>query len=118
MARVRSSLMPEAIARLPDHLRATGEYPAIEERAAHKRRVLLASGQTEPGPEDVGLDDEALLCWWCEEEGLPVSAHVDLDAQAREAGFPDARVLLRALAREWCYRNLAGAGSPRAPSSA
>jgi len=85
-----------------DHLRASGDYARLAERAQSKQRWLSAHGLEDPSFTDVGLDARALFEWYFEDRlGRPVPA--DLDRHSRELGLKDRAALERHVAREYCY---------------
>ena len=92
----------DALRHLPEHLRATGEYGALWERARDKERVLAADGREHPRLADAGMTEAALWRWFFEQrQGQPVPE--DLDRHARDRGFSGADALRQAVLREHCY---------------
>lgn len=81
-------------------LRASGEAPALLARAAQKREVLsAATTQTEP------LASEDLVEWYfCNVLERDPPTH--LDAWCKQHGWRDVADLLRALGREWAFRQI------------
>ncbi|EPX58891.1 hypothetical protein D187_003606 [Cystobacter fuscus DSM 2262] len=95
----------DAMRHLPDHLRATGEYGPLLERARDKERVLAANGLEHPLLADAGMTEAELWRWFFEQRrGQPVPE--DLDHHARDSGFADVDALRRAVLRERCYARL------------
>jgi hypothetical protein len=91
----------EVIRRLPDALRLGGDFGRLLDRARDKRRTLEDRGLENPSLADTGLSREELLDWYAGRLGRPIEA--DLGSQARALGFEDREMLVRALAREYCY---------------
>jgi hypothetical protein len=92
----------DSAAHLPDHLRSTGDYPRVCERAREKQRALESQGLQNPGLKDIGLTEHDLLRWYFQERlGRPVET--DIDQFARSAGFVDRHAFRRAVVREFCY---------------
>jgi hypothetical protein len=92
----------EVASRLPDHLRATGEYGRLLNRARDKQRVLDSCGLSDPALEDSGLSEAELLRWYFETRlGRPVPP--DMARHARSVGFEDQAALRRSLLREFLY---------------
>jgi hypothetical protein len=90
---------------LPDHLRSLGLYGLLVERAGRKARMLSSAGLEHPGPEEAGLDEEALWRWYFTERlGRPVPPQ--LERYARGAGFANMDELRRAALREHCFLRL------------
>jgi hypothetical protein len=99
---VETLLEPEVLRHLTNHLRLTGDYAGLLERARDKERVLTAAGLEVPRPEDAGITEDMVWSWYFEErqsQRVPAS----LDQAAREDGFTDAEALRRAALRELCY---------------
>jgi hypothetical protein len=91
----------EAIRMLPNHLRSTGEYRRLTQRAREKARAMAV---VDPAGRDTGAscDERALFQWYFVERlGRPIPA--DLDAYAREIGMRDVVALRRAVWRERVY---------------
>jgi hypothetical protein len=101
---VRNLVGDDALHRLADHLRISGDYARLRGRSEDKQRALESWGLTNPGLEDVGLDEPGLLAWYFGHLGRAVPP--DLDAYARDAGFADAHGFRRAVLREYCYLRL------------
>lgn len=102
---VETLFAPDARRHLPDHLRATGGYGPLLERARDKERVLAAHGLAQPLLADVNLTEAELWRWYFEERlRQPVPA--DLADHARGNGFSGVDALRRAVLRERCYERL------------
>lgn len=99
---IRELAAGDATGYVVDHLRASGDYMRLAERARDKQRWLSAHGLEDPSFEDVGLDADSLLTWYFDgHAGGPVPE--DLDRYSRELGLKDRTALDRLLAREYCY---------------
>jgi hypothetical protein len=101
--RLEESLTPAAASALVDELRANGDYVRLQERAQHKRDILMASG-AEGLTLDEGGPPEPALVSWIVEECLPQADDVAPEELARHLGFVDRSDLLRAARREYWYR--------------
>jgi hypothetical protein len=89
---------------LPEHLRSTGEYGRLLERASAKQRVLGEHGMESPRLSETGMTEEQLWRWYFEENlGHPVPD--DLKAYALATGFEHLDALRRAVLREWCFQD-------------
>lgn len=99
---VETLLEPDVLRHLADHLRLTGEYSDLLERARDKERVLAAAGLAVPRLEDAGITEDSLWRWYFEErQGRLVPD--SLARAARDGGFPDVDSMRRAALRELCY---------------
>ncbi|WP_163995278.1 TfuA-like protein [Pyxidicoccus caerfyrddinensis] len=99
---VETLFEPDVLRHLADHLRLTGEYAGLLERARDKERVLTAAGLATPRPEDAGITEDMLWRWYFEERQgrmMPES----LGRAARDGGFSDVDSMRRAALRELCY---------------
>lgn len=85
-----------------DHLRVTGDYSRLAERARAKQRALASRGLEDASPSDAGIDGQALLKWHFETR-LGRAVPDDIDGHCRELGLSGRQALERALAREYCY---------------
>lgn len=95
----------DALAMLPDHLRSTGEYEALLARARDKHRVLETDGFGPDRSTAADLAGHELLQWYfIERLNLPMPD--DVDARAKDLGFPDLGALQQALLRERRYVRL------------
>jgi hypothetical protein len=101
LRRVVSRLQWQAVQRLPDYLRLSGEYAELITRARSKQETLAARGLENPGLDDAGLSAEALYEWYFGTLGLPVPGSIG--RYARSAGFAAPDALMRAVVREYCY---------------
>ncbi len=87
---------------LMDELRLDGAFSHLLGRAREKQTMLTESGLSEIGIADTGLDETALLRWYRNDnDGEGPEDAGDL---ALALGFESRRDLLRALAREYCFR--------------
>lgn len=92
----------EASGYLVDHLRASGDYERLAERAISKQRRLSSRGLEDAGPDELLLEARALMTWYFEERlKRPVPA--DLNAYSRELGLKGRAALERLAAREYSY---------------
>lgn len=100
----------EQIARhhLVDHLRVTGQYGQLLERATEKARVLRELGLVTPSLADVRMSEEELWHWYFRTiRGTEVP--LDLDGFALRCGFREGKEQLRAaVLREACMRQHQG----------
>ena len=98
---------------LVDHVRMTGRYGVLLDRALDKQRTLASAGLEAPTLEDVGLTQEALVAWYFGRLGPFYPA--DPRRHAFTFGFENADALVQAVLREYCYLRLtekgAGAGA-------
>jgi hypothetical protein len=108
LAQVPSRLQWEVMRRLADHLRVTGEYTRLIQRARGKQTMLEARGLKNLGLADAGVSAEELRQWYFERLGVPVPA--SMARYARSAGFPDEDAFMRAVLREYCFVRVAGGG--------
>ncbi|MCP3058062.1 hypothetical protein LXT21_04640 [Myxococcus sp. K38C18041901] len=99
---VEALMEPEVLRHLADHLRLTGEYAVLLERARDKEQVLETAGLSRPRLEDAGITEGALWAWYFEEnQGRMVP--VQMEQAARDEGFADVASMRRAALRELCY---------------
>jgi hypothetical protein len=90
---------------LLDHLRVTGQYGALAERAGEKQRLLASYGLERPSLRDVGLAESDLWRWYFEERlGVPVPA--DLLTYVRSLDFRNVEAMRQAVLRELCFARL------------
>jgi hypothetical protein len=92
-------------ASLPQHLRLTGDYVRLQERARDKRCTLAARGLLDLEPE--GRKVERILHWYFVEQ-LGFDGVPELRAYAERAGFADDAALRRAIQGEYYYRTAGG----------
>jgi hypothetical protein len=88
---------------LVDELRISGDFARLAGRLWEKNEALAAAGLADPGIADTGLDEAALLRWYEHQNGGATAA--DAGELAMTLGFESPRDLLRALAREYCFRH-------------
>jgi hypothetical protein len=84
---------------LLEELRLDGAFTELLARARDKHGVLSDAGLADAGIGDTGLDESTLVAWYREHAGM--AGPVDL---AVSLGFQTRADLLRALAREYCFR--------------
>ena len=85
-----------------DHLRVSGDYPRLVERARQKMAVLNAQAMEDPTLADAGLEASELLRWYFEDRlARPVPA--DLAAYCEALGFGSRTAFLRAVLREFWF---------------
>ncbi|HYT12581.1 MAG TPA: TfuA-like protein [Candidatus Nitrosopolaris sp.] len=92
----------EAMGYYLDHLRASGEYPRLIERAERKRATLAEIGMEDPTLADAGLERNELLEWYFEDH-LGRTIPADLDEYTRALGFDSWESFERSLLREYCF---------------
>ncbi|TMB94772.1 MAG: hypothetical protein E6J40_13375 [Chloroflexi bacterium] len=85
-----------------DHLRVSGEYPKLVERADLKRTTLAEIGLEDPTLADAGLETEELLKWYFEDQ-LGRSIPTGLRDHTRALGFDSLESFQRSLLREYCF---------------
>lgn len=85
-----------------DHLRVSGEYPKLVERAELKRATLAEIGLDNPTLADAGLDRDELLRWYFQEQ-LGRSIPADLTDYVRALGFEGRESFQLSLLREYCF---------------
>ncbi|CAN5925584.1 hypothetical protein BH11MYX4_BH11MYX4_06420 [soil metagenome] len=91
----------DALHMLPNHLRSTGEYRLLAQRAREKQRAVA---HVDPSGTDNGAScDERELFHWYFVERLRRPQPTDLDGYARALGMRDAVALRRAVWRERVY---------------
>jgi hypothetical protein len=91
----------EALHMLPNHLRSTGEYRLLTQRAREKERAVAV---VDPAGRDNGAScDERELFRWYFVERLGRTPPRDLDVYARALGLRDVVALRRAVWRERVY---------------
>jgi len=83
------------------HLRLTGEYRALYDRARDKQSRLEAVGRWDARLENVGLTEEALFRWYF--QGLHSPLETNLPQYASRLGYEDVNDFARAVLREYCY---------------
>jgi hypothetical protein len=87
---------------LLSHLRASGRYGELLERARDKSRRLEARGLASPSLADLNVSEEQLWDWYFVRR-LGRAQPSDLDTFARAAGFSGTGELRRAALRELAY---------------
>ena len=92
-----------------DELRLRNDFARFAERARSKQELLEAQGLDHPRVDGAHLPPAAALRPWYFEQRLSRPLPDDIDAAARELGFPDRADLDRALRREWLYCKGGGA---------
>jgi hypothetical protein len=114
IGRTRSAIERDVIRRLPDHLRVSGRWPALVQRARAKQAALESRGLHNPGLEDASLTREELLARHFTRLGRAVPENLELEAMGR--GFAHEDAFVRALLREACYENLMREAESRQPA--
>ncbi len=85
-----------------DHLRVSGDYPRLVERARKKLALLSEQAMEDPTLADAGLEARELIRWHFEDRlERPVPA--DLAAYCDALGFGSRAAFQRALLREFCF---------------
>jgi hypothetical protein len=87
---------------LLDELRLDGAFTHLLGRAREKQAKLAETGLADAGVGDTSLDEAALLHWYRNDSGS--EGPEDPADLALALGFENRRDLLRALAREYCFR--------------
>ena len=87
---------------LLDELRLDGAFTHLLGRAREKQAKLAETGLADAGVGDTSLDEAALLRWYRNDSGS--EGPEDPADLALALGFENRRDLLRALAREYCFR--------------
>jgi hypothetical protein len=91
----------QALRQLPDHLRSTGAYRQLTQRAREKERAVAV---VDPAGRDNGSScDEVELFRWYFLEHLGRKLPSDLDGYARQLGMSDLVAFRRAVWRERTY---------------
>ncbi len=85
-----------------DHLRVSGDYPRLVERARQKLAVLNAQAIEDATLADTGLKARELLRWYFEDR-LARPVPDDLAAYCDALGFGSRAAFQQALAREFCF---------------
>jgi hypothetical protein len=88
---------------LADELAVADVRIHLQARADEKHAVLAARGVEQPTPTEIGLSEVELIAWFVAESGRRPAA-AEPGEIARQLGFLDKDDLLRAAAREYCYR--------------
>jgi hypothetical protein len=88
---------------MPDHLRVTGEYLPLLNRAKEKQKKLLQLGLEEPDLAYAGLERERLVAWYFQEH-LSVDKPEDIGDYADELGCSEDD-FLRMVLREYFFLN-------------
>ena len=99
-----------ALDALADHLRVTGQWPSLVERARRKQDVLAAAGLDNPGVGDTGCSLLELCCAHARRIAAQApDGDRDISSFAISLGFGSAGDLARALAREHLFIRMAEA---------
>jgi hypothetical protein len=90
--------------RMQDHLRVSGAYRQLRNRALDKRCILDEAGWENPTLEKAGVSTDELLRWYFRRHGpfLPP----DPKHYTRVLGFEHVETFLLAILREFCYVRL------------
>jgi hypothetical protein len=86
------------------HLRASGAYPRLIQRARDKQQTLRASGREDTQPLDLGLIPTQLVAWYFKRLGRPIPD--DIDACVRDLGLDRREAFYRLIAREYVYSSV------------
>lgn len=86
------------------HLRASGAYAKLLERACDKQQTLRASGCEDSEPLDLGLLPTQLVAWYFKRLGRPIPD--DIDACVRDLGLDGREAFYRLIAREYVYSSI------------
>ncbi len=89
---------------LVDHLRLTGRYVGLLERARDKQVRLASIGMESPTLEQAGLNVEGLMEWYFDRLGPLYPA--DVKRHAVTYGFENSDALVLSVLREYCYVQL------------
>ncbi len=108
---VDEGLAHASVAQLTDHLRLTGEYAPLRQRAAEKVETLAHRGVADAAlvlPANV--DEPALWRWYFTQWLRRAEVPPDLAGYARRVGFADGASLYRAVLREYLAQDDEEAG--------
>jgi hypothetical protein len=94
-------------------LRSTDAFPALAQRAQHKRDLLREHGLDDPDLESCGLDERELIDWYMAEIGA-TNTHDQVMALSAQLDCKDGHAFLRLIMREYLYRKLASAAGAHA----
>jgi len=97
------SLPPASSRGSADHLRVTGEYLPLLNRAKEKQKKLLQLGLEEPDLAYAGLERERLFAWYFQER-ISVDKPENIRGYAEELGCSEDD-LLRMVLREYLFLN-------------
>jgi hypothetical protein len=100
--RMEALAEPQRDAYLLDHLRVSGAYVALAERARQKNTSFRAAGVEHLSWGDVGVTEDEVLRWYFEER-LGQRLPDDLAGYARDTGFGSVHAFCRAILREYCF---------------
>jgi hypothetical protein len=92
----------DAAAYLFDHLRVSGDFPRLMERAATKQSHLESSGLSDPTLGDLGFDADRLWRWYFVER-LGRAVPDDVDRYSRDLGFDGREAFQLSVLREYCF---------------
>lgn len=97
-----ATVVPALASPMLDHLRVSGDYARLAERARRKHAALAAMGRADPQAADLGLMPPQLVLWhFAERLGRPVPDNVD--GYARALGLADRAEFYRLLTREYLF---------------
>ncbi len=113
---VRDSTELDTAALLPDHLRVTGHYARLLDRAREKQHILESEGLQYQSSLDAGLSEEELVRWYFEEH-LRRPVPTDLAGYCRLTGFADEKGFQRAILGEYYYTNRQPRVAPASPQT-
>ena len=89
---------------LLDHLRVSGAYQRLADRAKRKQAAIKDLGLSDPEPVDLGLTPIVLALWYFEKR-LGQAMPDDLDAFSRALGLAGRAEFYRLIAREYLFLN-------------
>ncbi len=98
---VQTLFHQEALRMLPNHLRSTGEYRQLTQRAREKHTAVAVADS--PGADDGASCAEEELFRWYFTDRLQRSVPADLEGYARQLGMSDLVAFRRAVWRERVY---------------
>jgi hypothetical protein len=102
LASLEASLAGAVSRALLEELRQNGSFARLLSRARDKCAALSEAGLADAGVGDTGLDEGALTAWFREQAG--VARPADTGDLALSLGFQTRTDFVRALAREYCFR--------------
>jgi hypothetical protein len=104
LAQARRALRREALAAVPNHLKASGEFGRYAARALDKQQTLDRQGLAAAGEAQTSVTQDALLEWFFARLSQPVPSN---PAEYAVSIGLDLDLFLRALYREYCFVELA-----------
>jgi hypothetical protein len=104
-ARIRhiQALVEDDVARhIPDHLRISGQYQHLSERARHKEQILSSRGLAIPSLSAVETSEDELWRWYFENQ-LGMDMPISIEQYALDFHFFSIDAFRQAVLREFCY---------------